>query len=112
MTAPWKTAIKTYSRPEKRFATGRRIGRHVENGYRAFLESLDGALSSAVQEMGAYEGTDNLADAAVHFGLLSYAAGLVSRQYVAQLRARTEPAGKPDKAEAKKAAKSRKERKD
>ena len=55
---------------------------------------------------------DNLADAAVHFGLLSYAAGLVSRQYVAQLRARTEPAGKPDKAEAKKTAKSRKERKD
>ena len=55
---------------------------------------------------------DNLADAAVHFGLLSYAAGLVSRQYVAQLRARTEPAGKPDKAEAKKASKSRKERKD
>ena len=86
--------------------------RSVENGYRAFLESLDGALSSAVQEMGAYEGTDNLADAAVHFGLLSYAAGLVSRQYVAQLRARTKPAGKPDKAEAKKAAKSRKERKD
>ena len=36
----------------------------MENGYRAFLESLDGALSSAVQEMGAYEGTDNLADAA------------------------------------------------
>jgi len=67
--------------------------RSVENGYRAFLESLDGALSSAVQEMGAYEGTDNLADAAVHFGLLSYAAGLVSRQYVAQLRARTKPAG-------------------
>ena len=86
--------------------------RSVENGYRAFLESLDGALSSAVQEMGAYEGTDNLADAAVHFGLLSYAAGLVSRQYVAQLRARTKPAGKPDKAETKKAAKSRKERKD
>ena len=54
--------------------------RSVENGYRAFLESLDGALSSAVQEMGAYEGTDNLADAAVHFGLLSYAAGLVSRR--------------------------------
>ena len=43
--------------------------RSVENGYRAFLESLDGALSSTVQEMGAYEGTDNLADAAVHFYL-------------------------------------------
>lgn len=63
--------------------------RSVENGYRAFLESLDGALSSTVQEMGAYEGTDNLADAAVHFGLLSYAAGLVSRQYVG-------PAPRPD----------------
>ena len=85
--------------------------RSVENGYQAFLESLDGALSSAVQEMGTYEGTDNLADAAVHFGLLSYAAGLVSRQYVAQLRARTEPTDK-SKAEAKKASKSRKERKD
>ena len=51
-----------------------------------------------------------MADAAVHFGLLSYAAGLVSRQYVAQLRAQTPDADK--KAETKKAAKARKEHKD
>ncbi|MFR7893429.1 MAG: hypothetical protein ACLU38_04435 [Dysosmobacter sp.] len=63
--------------------------------------------------MGAYEGErDNLADAAVHFGLLSYAAGLGEPSVCGPARARTEPAGKPDKAEAKKAAKSRKERKD
>lgn len=86
--------------------------RPVEDGYGAFLHSLDGALTATAGEMERYEDTDSLADAAVHFGLLSYAAGLVSRQYVAQLRARTKPAGKPDKAEAKKAAKSRKERKD
>ena len=86
--------------------------RPVEDGYKAFLRSLDGALTSTAAEMERYEDTDSLADAAVHFGLLSYAAGLVSRQYVAQLRARTKPAGKPDKAEAKQAAKSRKERKD
>ena len=42
----------------------------------------------------------------MHFGLLSYAAGLVSRRYVAQLREQTLPAGQEDK----KAAKSRKER--
>ena len=61
----------------------------------------------------AWDGFDadsaDLADAAVHFGLLSYAAGLVSRQYVAQLRAQAEP--EPDRAEGKKAAKARKEHK-
>lgn len=84
--------------------------RSVENGYQAFLESLDSALANTAQEMDAYENTDNLADAAVHFGLLSYAAGLVSRRYVAQLRGSTPEAGK--KGEAKKAAKARKEHKD
>ena len=44
------------------------------------------------------------ADAAVHFGLLSYAAGLVSRHYVAHLRAQTPTVDK--------AAKAGKERKD
>ena len=74
--------------------------RSVENGYRAFLESLDGALSSVVQEMGAYEGTDNLADAAVHFGLLSYAAGVASSHYLKllqQLRGETGPADDSNK---------------
>ena len=84
--------------------------RPVEDGYRAFLESLDSALSTAAQEMEHYEDTGSLADAAVHFGLLSYAASLVSRQYVARLRAMTPETDK--KAEAKKAAKARKEHRD
>ena len=84
--------------------------RPVEDGYGAFLHSLDGALTATAGEMERYEDTDSLADAAVHFGLLSYAAGLVSRQYVAQLRAQTPEADK--KAEARKAAKARKEHKD
>ena len=83
--------------------------RPVEDGYRAFLDSLDGALTATAQEMNRYEDTEKLADAAVHFGLLSYAAGLVSRRYVAQLRAQSPQL---DKAEAKKAAKARKEHRD
>lgn len=82
--------------------------RPVEDGYRAFLGSLDGALSSTAKELERYEDTDKLADAAVHFGLLSYAAGLVSRRYVAQLRSQTP---EMDKAERKKASKARKEHK-
>ena len=74
------------------------------------MDLLDGALTVTAGEMERYEDTDSLADAAVHFGLLSYAAGLVSRQYVAQLRAQTPDADK--KAETKKAAKARKEHKD
>ena len=84
--------------------------RSVEDGYGAFLDSLDSALTAAAQEMEPYESGADPADAAVHFGLLSYAAGLVSRQYVAQLRAQTPDADK--KAETKKAVKARKEHKD
>lgn len=84
--------------------------RPVEDGYAAFLRSLDSALTSTAAEMEHYEDADSLADAAVHFSLLSYAAGLVSRQYVAQLRSRTPEADR--KSESKKAAKARKERKD
>lgn len=83
--------------------------RPVEDGYRAFLDSLDGALTTTAEEVERYEHTSSLADAAVHFALLSYTAGLVSRRYVAQLRAENP---EMDKAEAKKAAKARKERKD
>ena len=82
--------------------------RPVEDGYRAFLGSLDGALSSTAKELERYEDADKLADAAGHFGLLSYAAGLVSRRYVAQLRSQTP---EMDKSERKKAAKARKEHK-
>ena len=84
--------------------------RPVEDGYKAFLKSLDGALTSTATEMERYEDTDSLADAAVHFGLLSYAAGLVSRQYVTQIRSQAPEADR--KTEAKKAAKARKEHKD
>lgn len=86
-----------------------RGNRKVEEGYQAFLDSLDSALNVTAREMDQYADSADLADAAVHFGLLSYAAGLVSRQYVAQLRAQAEP--ESDRAEGKKAAKARKEHK-
>ena len=78
--------------------------RSVEDGYGAFLDSLDSALTAAAQEMEPYESGADPADAAVHFGLLSYAAGLVSRHYVAQLRSQAPTVDK--------AAKAGKERKD
>ena len=78
--------------------------RSVEDGYGAFLDSLDSALTAAAQEMEPYESGADPADAAVHFGLLSYAAGLVSRHYVAQLRSQAPTVYK--------AAKAGKERKD
>lgn len=83
--------------------------RPVKDGYQAFLDSLDSALNTTAEEVSRYEDTENLADSAVHFALLSYAAGLASRRCVAQLRAETP---ETDKAESKKAAKARKERKD
>lgn len=87
--------------------------RSVEDGYRAFTESLDSALNTTAADMAGYEDQADLADAAVHFGLLSYAAGLVSRRYVAQLRETLgEQTETMDKAAAKKAAKVRKESKD
>lgn len=87
--------------------------RSVEDGYQAFLRSLDGALTATAAEAARYEDAPSLADTAVHFALLSYTAGLVSRRYVAQLRAQAaETDEKTDKAAAKKAAKARKERKD
>lgn len=49
-------------------------------------------------------GDDELADAAIHFALLSYAAGVASSRYVTLLRAQREAAGKDS------AAKSRKDK--
>lgn len=57
-----------------------------EQGYAGFCSSLDHALSSTAKEVEDYRKSDNLADAAIHFALLSYASGLVSRQYVTLLR--------------------------
>ena len=68
--------------------------RNVENGYAAFCESLDKALNITADEMDSRKDTDNLADDAIHFALLSYAAGIASSRYVALLRQEKEAARK------------------
>ena len=60
--------------------------RTVEDGYTAFCESLNSALQAMAQEMEARPEDDTLADAAIHFALISYAAGLASSRYVSLLR--------------------------
>lgn len=60
--------------------------RNVENGYEAFCVSLDKALNITADEMDGRGDNDTLADAAIHFALLSYAAGIASGRYVALLR--------------------------
>ncbi|MEI3348033.1 MAG: DUF1836 domain-containing protein [Dysosmobacter sp.] len=67
--------------------------RTVEDGYAAFCESLNSALQAMAQEMEARPEGDTLADAAIHFALISYAAGLASSRYVSLLR--EERAGEP-----------------
>jgi hypothetical protein len=68
--------------------------RSVEGGYTDFCDSLDKALNLTADEMAQRPQNDTLADAAIHFALLSYAAGVASSRYVALLRqekARQEP---------------------
>ena len=63
--------------------------RSVADGYGAFRDSLDSALTLTVEEMADREEDDSgtgLADAAIHFALLSYAAGVASSRYVTLLR--------------------------
>ena len=60
--------------------------RSVEDGYAAFRDSLDKALNITVTEMESRSSTDTLADNAIHYALLSYAAGVASSRYVALLR--------------------------
>ena len=60
--------------------------RPIADGYAAFCASLDKALNLAAAEMDQRPESDTLADAAIHFALLSYAAGLASSRYVALLR--------------------------
>ena len=62
----------------------------VESGYNAFCASLDKALNITVDEMESRPAGDSLADAAIHFALISYAAGAASSRYVALLRQRKE----------------------
>ena len=66
----------------------------VPERYGAFLASLDNALNLTAQELDPYTDEENLADAAIHFALLSYAAGVVSDRYVALLREQEGAEGK------------------
>ena len=64
--------------------------RPVQDGYAAFCDSLDKALNLTAEEMESRPGGEaDLADAAIHFALLSYAAGVASSRYVTMLRRRT-----------------------
>lgn len=68
----------------------------VEEMYQRFRTSLDQALEHAAGEMDPYLDEEKLADGAVHFALLSYAAGVASRRYVNVLRS-LEPESKRKK---------------
>ena len=78
--------------------------RPVRDGYAAFRQSLDRALNITADELAARTGDGDpddpaLADAAIHFSLLSYAAGVAGSRCVALLRERKgpEPKGKKEK---------------
>ena len=74
--------------------------RPVADGYAAFRDSLDAALTLTAEQM-AERGEDapdaDLADAAIHFALLSYAAGVAGSRCVALLRDRKGVKGKKEK---------------
>ena len=76
--------------------------RPVREGYDAFRRSLDKALNITADELAARTGEEELddpalADAAIHFALLSYAAGVAGSRCVALLRARKGPESKGKK---------------
>ena len=60
----------------------------IDEGYTAFCASLDSALNLTADEMADRTGEESLADDAIHFALISYAAGAASSRYVALLRRR------------------------
>ena len=68
--------------------------RPIADGEAALCSSLDKALDLTAREMEDRTGEDDLADAAIHFALLSYAAGVASSRYVSLLRAQREEAAK------------------
>ena len=76
--------------------------RSVQDGYAAFCDSLNSALDITADEVAGRSGDDTLADAAIHFALLSYAAGVASRRYVALLRKEKEAEQPPQIKKAKK----------
>ena len=81
-------------------------GRSVADGYAAFCKSLDQSLDLVAQELSTRTDEDGWADAAIHFALMSYAAGAVSSRYVTLLRQRRKTREEAEKS----AKKHRKER--
>lgn len=77
--------------------------RTVPDSYAAFCSSVDSALNLTADEMESQPAGQSLADAAIHFALLSYAAGVASSRYVNLLRQQKDAAQEPH------AKKSRKE---
>ena len=65
--------------------------RSVEAGYAAFCASLDKALTLTAQEMEERGEQEDLADAAIHFALISYAAGAASSRCCVSGRRRKHP---------------------
>ena len=66
--------------------------RTIPDSYAAFCGSLDKAPTLTADEMEAQAPDQPLADAAIHFALLSYAAGVASSRYVTLLRQQKEAA--------------------
>ena len=83
--------------------------RSVADGYAAFCASLDKALHLTAEEMARRTEDDDLADAAIHFALMSYAAGVASNRYVTLLRQCKEAEGTAAPAKHKAKEKSAKE---
>ena len=64
----------------------------VKLGYASFCQGLDKALNTVADDLGA-RSNESLAYEAIHFALLSYAAGLASSRYVTLLREQKEATG-------------------
>ncbi|MCI2059039.1 MAG: DUF1836 domain-containing protein [Oscillibacter sp.] len=62
-------------------------GKNISDNYESFRDSLDKALNLITDVMEAYLDETDAADGAIHFALLSYAAGLASDRFLSILRA-------------------------
>ena len=78
----------------------------VRQGYDSFCAGLDKALNTVADDLES-RSNDSLAYEAIHFALLSYAAGLASSRYVAMLREQKEAAGELPPAKGRKKEKER-----
>lgn len=75
-----------------------RCDRPISDGYQTFCTGLDRALTLTAGEMEDQTAEGGLADAAIHFALLSYAAGVASSRYVTLLRQEKDTTPRPKKA--------------